>query len=89
MLVSIFTYVTAQEKTIAIDKSLQFRGFSAAGDNGYVEMSNNLSEIVNLKYWVLVINEVQIPLPEHSLQSGQILRVHLGKKARITIQICP
>lgn len=35
--------------------------------------------MINLKDWVLAINDVQIPLPEHSLQPGKTLRIHLDK----------
>jgi hypothetical protein len=51
----------------------------AAWDNKHVEIGRNLSEIINLNDWGSVINNVQISLPEHSLQSGKTLRVHLGK----------
>ncbi len=51
----------------------------AAWDNKHAEIDRNLSEIINLNDWVSVINDVQISLPEHSLQSGKTLRVHLGK----------
>jgi hypothetical protein len=51
----------------------------AAWDDKHVEIGRNLSEIINLNEWVSVINDVQISLPEHSLQSGKTLRVHLGK----------
>jgi hypothetical protein len=51
----------------------------AAEDDKYVEIGSNLSEIINLKVWILVVDDVQIPLPEHSLRSGQKLKIHLGK----------
>jgi hypothetical protein len=51
----------------------------AAWDDKHVDIDRNLSEIINLNDWVSVINDVQISLPEHSLQSGKTLRVHLGK----------
>ncbi len=75
----ICTYVAAEGNTTAIIESLVISDVVASGDNKYVEISNNLSEMYSLKNWDLVINGVQIPLPEHSLQSGQKLRFHLGK----------
>lgn len=79
VLASICTYVAAQEDTTTIGKSMGFKRFSTAENDKYVEIANNLSNIINLKGWTLVVNGVQMPLPEHSLQSGQTLRIHLGK----------
>jgi hypothetical protein len=76
---TICTYAAAEGNTTDIIKSLVISDVVASGDNKYVEISNNLSEMYSLKNWALVINGVQIHLPEHSLQSGQKIRIHLGK----------
>lgn len=78
-LAAICTCVTAQENTTALTPTLRIAEVVALGDDEFVEIVNGLNETKNLRNWGLVIDGTQIALQEHSLESGQRVRVHLSK----------
>ncbi len=74
------TCAMAQGNTEALAPTLMISGVTASDGDEFVEIANGLNESKSLKDWSLLIDDSQaLPLPDFLLESGQTVKIHLGK----------
>lgn len=67
--------------TSPLEGMIAITEIAADGEDEFVEISNNLDEVKNLRGWTLVVDgdeAISLVLPEYILEPGEKVRVHFG-----------
>jgi len=67
--------------TSPLEGMIAITEIAADGEDEFVEISNNLDEVKNLRGWALVVDgdeAISLVLPEYILEPGEKVRVHFG-----------
>lgn len=79
-LAMIGTCAMAQENAEALAPTLVISGVTASENDEFVEIANVMDESKSLKDWSLLIDGSEdLTLPDFLLESGQTVKIHLGK----------